>query len=105
MTRWTPPTFEDAYPDYPEGLKATCGAPDCGRAVWPFLLQDVRGIPGVDGDFLCDGCRSTLHRHRIAIDGGFQPATRAEWKTRLMQAHGAPASAIAASQAHRERDY
>ncbi len=102
---FTPLTFVDIYPDFPEGYKVRCGSPDCNRAVWPWLLQDMRAIPGVVGDFICDGCRSHLKRFKIPIDGGEAPATRAEWATRLLEAHNAPVTAVVASLAFRKRSH
>ena len=99
MTNFTPPTYESAHPAH-DGSKVPCDK--CGRKVWGWVLQDMRGLPGVVGDWLCDGCRSTLYRTLTPIDGGTPPKTRREWRERLMKAHGAPKAALAKVRAMRD---
>lgn len=101
MMKWTPPTLETA-PDTPEletDARGRVQADCCNRFVWPFVLQDMRALPGVPFDWMCDGCRSDWHRHLKPVDGGPPIGSRAEWRTRLMKAHGAPDAAVRASEA------
>lgn len=103
---WTPPTYESTLvalgkdaPDLPMDGAGRVQGDCCDRYVWPFLLQDMRALPGVPFDWMCDGCRSDWHRHGKPVDDGPPVSDRAEWRTRLMKAHGAPAAAVRASEA------
>lgn len=95
--KWSPPTYADAHPEHDSSKRVSCER--CGRFVWDWVLQDMRQLPGLAEDWLCDGCRSHMQRHKIPVDGGESPATQAEWRTRLMEAHGAPEASLKASRA------
>ena len=45
------------------GTAPTIIAPCCGRRTDPDSVLDVRMVPGITHDFLCDGCR-----HRLVAD-------------------------------------
>lgn len=62
---------------------ATVVAPCCGRECGADMIVDCRSIPGIDADWLCDGCRGNLLR-------GPNPWTR----SKLHRARGAPAEAV-----------
>ena len=106
MTTFTPKTYEDAHPDH-DGSKVPCDG--CGRKARPFVLVDVRTLPDVAGEFLCDGCRSDMYRRKVSIDGNPNPPeTRKEWRQRWVKAHGAPQEVVdkigAMRETGRERD-
>ena len=99
MTGFTPPTYADAHPDH-DGTKVACDG--CKRKVHTFLLVDYRALDGVTGNWLCDGCRSTLHRTLTPVDGLEAPQTRKEWRERHLKAHGAPEEVLAKVRAMRD---
>ncbi len=45
------------------GEAPTITAPCCGRLTDPDSVLDIRMVPGIDHDFLCDACR-----HRLVAD-------------------------------------
>jgi len=61
----------------------------CGCWCWDFQMFDVRGIAGIDGTFICDGCYSKLERNLVDIDGTGKPANIQEFKQRYIKAQGA----------------
>ncbi len=99
---WSPLTYDDAHredDDFDPSAKVPCSK--CERLVWPWVLQDMRALPGIEYDWLCDGCRSDMHRRLVPVDGGPPPKTRREWTARLMKAHGAPQEVITMAESRR----
>lgn len=47
----------------PHGEAPTIRAPCCGRLTDPDSVLDIRMVPGIGHDFLCDACR-----HRLVAD-------------------------------------
>lgn len=95
---FNPPTLADALANgeafeietrepVPGKFKYRC---DCGSWAWPFQIDDVRLLPGLSADFICDGCYTKLERALIDFDGNGVPANRAEFKARYIRAHGGP---------------
>jgi len=62
----------------------------CGIWAWPFQIQDVRKLVGVEDDFLCDGCMETLRRKLADIDNTGKPVNRKAFKKKLMALQEAP---------------
>ena len=102
--KFTPPTFADLAPSKRPtkkvkgksrmvGDKVRC---DCGQVVHQWVLVDVRSIPSINQDWVCDGCRSHMQRHKQQINDK-QPVSRKEWLTHFLEALGAPQEAIEAS--------
>lgn len=62
---------------------ATVLSPCCGKERAADMIVDARSIPGIDADWLCDGCRGNLLR-------GPNDWTR----PKLFRAMGAPAEVV-----------
>jgi hypothetical protein len=100
-TKWNPPTLTDALDKgvivsmemvapiqgKPLKVKYQC---QCGVYAWPQCFHDVRGIAGIEGLFICDGCFSSLERNLVDIDGDGIPDTTKEFKQRYLKLQGAP---------------
>lgn len=51
-------------PSRASGAAPTIRTPCCGRLTGPDFVLDVRMVPGIDHDFLCDACRHRLVANR-----------------------------------------
>ena len=71
----------------PLKLKYQC---DCGTWAWPFQFDDVRGIAGIEGSFICDGCYTKLERNLFDINGDGKPKDIKAFKQRFLGIQGAP---------------
>ena len=76
---------------------------DCGSCVQDFRMTDVRGIPHLQEDFLCDGCTTDLERRNVNIDGRENTPDEWEWRRKWVRLLGAPPAMITAMKSKADR--
>lgn len=65
--------------------------PKCTRNIGNAIqLTDIRSMPHLEYDFVCDGCVSNMERHCVDVDGDGVPEDPFEWRIKWIKMLGAP---------------
>lgn len=69
--------------------------PGCEREIGNAIqLTDIRSMPHLEHDFICDGCVSHMERHCVDVDGDGVPEDPFEWRIKWIKMLGAPEEMI-----------